>query len=45
MNNDGSVSAIDVLALVNFINTFGSGILPPNLATPPFLDVNGDSAV
>ncbi|MFN9639356.1 MAG: GEVED domain-containing protein [Pirellula sp.] len=45
VNNDGSVSAIDVLALVNFINTFGSGILPPNLATPPFLDVNGDSAV
>lgn len=45
VNNDGSVSAIDVLALVNFINTFGSGILPVNLATPPFLDVNGDSAV
>jgi hypothetical protein len=47
VNNDGFVSAIDVLAVVNAINSSGGAgfLLPINFPTPPFLDVDGDSAV
>lgn len=45
VDNDGFVSAIDALVLINFINTFGGGVLPQNLSRPPYLDVDGDSLV
>ncbi len=49
VNADGSVSPIDVLVLVNYINTNSiSAHLPfPNggVAGPPYLDVNGDGFV
>lgn len=38
---DGFVSPIDVLILVNDINTNGFRTLPTSLATPPYLDTNG----
>ncbi|MCY2983372.1 MAG: tandem-95 repeat protein [Planctomycetota bacterium] len=39
---DGFVSPIDVLILVNDINTNGFRTLPTTLATPPYLDPNGN---
>lgn len=48
-NNDGSVSPIDVLVLINDLNSFGARALPvPPVAPfipPPFLDVNGDGSI
>ena len=49
VDNDGGVSALDVLALVDNINQYGVRILPsesplgPN--PPPYLDVDGDDYV
>jgi hypothetical protein len=47
VNGDGSVSPIDVLQLVNYLNFNGSGPLPfpTTLSTPPYLDVNGDGYI
>jgi len=49
INNDGQITAGDVLALINEINARGSRDLatgsPPALAPPPFLDPNGDGAI
>jgi len=47
VNNDGSISPIDVLQLVNYINFNGAGRLPfpVTLAIPPYLDVDGDGSV
>jgi hypothetical protein len=47
VNADGFVSPIDVLQLVNYINTTGGGRLPfpSTTAAPPYLDVNGDGSV
>lgn len=44
VNGDGFVSPIDVLQLVNYVNTNGSSALPfpPASSGPPYLDVNGD---
>jgi len=39
---DGFVSPIDVLILVNDINSNGFRTLPVTLGTPPFLDPNGN---
>jgi|GEM_PF-1657119 len=46
VNNDGCVTARDVLLIINRINTFGSGPLPtPRPAGAGFFDVNGDGAL
>ncbi|MFN9640532.1 MAG: tandem-95 repeat protein [Pirellula sp.] len=45
VDNDGFVSAIDVLVLVNDINANGQRVLPTGLTPPPFLDVNGDGSL
>jgi VCBS repeat-containing protein len=48
VNNDGFVSAIDALQIINQINKVGQGTpLPPPIpgvnAPPPYYDVNGDN--
>ena len=47
VNNDGFVSPIDALLIINRINTQGSGPLPPpnGSAPPPFYDSNGDNQI
>lgn len=46
VNNDGEVSPIDALLIINDLNARGSRELPgTNTSTPPFIDVNGDSTV
>ena len=47
VNDDGLVSPIDVLIVVNYMNQHGAGPLPsPALkAPPPYLDVNRDGYV
>ena len=46
VNDDGKVTPIDVLILVNRLNTTGAGPLDPdNADPPPFLDVNGDGFI
>jgi hypothetical protein len=47
VNGDGSVSPIDVLQLVNYINFNGAGALPfpVTTAVPPYLDVDGDGSI
>ncbi|MFT7644108.1 MAG: hypothetical protein ACI9G1_005874 [Pirellulaceae bacterium] len=44
VNGDGSISPIDVLLLVNFINEHGVGAPAPE-NPPPFVDVNEDGVV
>lgn len=46
VSNDGIISALDVLLIINEINANGSRSLAgSDLSTPPFVDVNGDSLV
>jgi hypothetical protein len=48
VNNDGQISPIDVLQIVNRLNSSGAGALPvpsPGFAPPPFYDVNGDGNI
>ena len=45
VNDDTFVSAIDVLQIINYINTTGGGQLPIDRVAPPYLDVDGDSFV
>ncbi|XZE21483.1 tandem-95 repeat protein [Pirellulaceae bacterium SH449] len=45
VDNDGFVSPIDVLILINELNLNGSRILPPSAPRPPFLDVDGDGTI
>lgn len=46
VNNDGCVTARDVLLIINRINSFGSGPLSsPRPAGAGFFDVNGDGAL
>ncbi len=43
---DGSIVAGDVLAVINYINSKGSGAVPHNTPFgPPYPDVNGDNQV
>lgn len=46
VNDDGRVSAIDALLVINALNSSHpsdlSGSEPPNPPSPPFIDVNGD---
>ncbi len=48
VSDDGSVSAIDALLIINMINATGAGPLPPpsgSSAPPPFVDVVADNFV
>jgi small nuclear ribonucleoprotein (snRNP)-like protein/putative NADH-flavin reductase len=46
VNDDTFVSADDVLAIINYINAKGSGLLPDDAPNEkPFLDVDGDNNV
>jgi probable HAF family extracellular repeat protein/VCBS repeat-containing protein len=46
VNADGRISAIDALAIINYLNSGQSSLLAEsNLVPPPFLDVNGDERV
>jgi len=46
VNDDTHVAANDVVAVVNYINAFGSGLVPDNASnSQPFNDVNGDNNV
>ncbi len=47
VNNDGFVSPIDALQVLNFLNLNGTTqlTLPVATALPPYLDVNGDGSV
>ncbi|MCB9875897.1 MAG: tandem-95 repeat protein, partial [Planctomycetaceae bacterium] len=45
VNNDGNVSAVDVLQIINDLNANGSRVLPVLSGAPPFLDVNNDGSV
>jgi hypothetical protein len=44
VNNDGSVSPVDALLVINFLNIFGAGSVPGG-SPPPYYDVNSDSFV
>lgn len=46
VDNSTTVEAADVLAVINYINAQGSGLLPENAANQkPYLDVDGDNNV
>ena len=45
VNNDGSVSPIDALIVINQLNTGKQPLRVSALATPPFYDVSGDNFV
>ena len=43
---DGNVVAGDVLKVIDYINAFEAGLLPPRAAIePPYYDVNGDLSI
>ena len=39
-----SVSPLDVLSIINYLNVFGAGNVPAG-SPPPYLDVNGDNQI
>ncbi|MCB9941386.1 MAG: hypothetical protein H6823_24400 [Planctomycetaceae bacterium] len=45
VNNDGAVSPLDALQIINDLNSKGSRILVIADGVPPYLDVNGDGSV
>ena len=48
VNNDGSVTPIDALTVINELNSVGEHVLPtptPGNEPPPYYDVNGDGSV
>lgn len=49
VDNNGFVVPLDVLIIINYLNSSGSGPLPTNPSLdqlpPPYLDVNGDDIV
>ena len=44
VDGDGSVSPLDVLTIVNYLNAFGSGPVGTS-SPPPYLDVDSDNFV
>ena len=44
VDNDGSVTPLDVLRVINYLNNFGPGYVL-NGNPPPYLDVDGDNQV
>ncbi|MBL7044650.1 MAG: hypothetical protein ISR77_38845, partial [Pirellulaceae bacterium] len=45
VNNDGSVSPIDVLLVINHINNVGSSVPAPPETPPPYVNVDGSVTV
>ncbi len=48
VNNDGSITPLDALAIINELNKVGEHVLPAPTAgnqPPPYYDVNGDGSV
>ena len=46
VDNDGSISPLDALVVINYINASGSGTLPAvHDLSKPYLDVDGDQSV
>jgi len=45
VDDDGSVSPLDVLVVINTLNLRGIRLLGPTDFGPPFIDVNGDNSV
>ncbi len=45
VNDDGKITPIDALLVINYLNQHGSGPLPSTYTGPYYLDVNGDNAV
>jgi len=44
VNDDGTVSPIDALLVINYLNTVGGGPVPEG-SPPPFIDVSGDNQI
>ena len=44
VDNDGSVSPLDILSIINYLNVFGAGNVPAG-SPPPYVDVNGDNLI
>jgi hypothetical protein len=45
-NPDGIVTAVDALAIIDFINAFGVGVVPTEATSgPPYYDTTGDDSV
>ncbi len=44
VNDDGEVTPIDALVVINYLNSNGEGPLPVNFTGPYYLDVNGDGS-
>src|SRR5699024_10862202 len=42
---DGQITAADVLAVINFINSKGAGPIQGSPTAPPYVDVNADNEV
>jgi Dockerin type I domain len=48
VNDQGGVTPLDVLLIINYINAYGAGPLPtppPSPGPPPYVDVDGDGQV
>jgi hypothetical protein len=45
VSGDGHVAADDVLMIINTLNAFGSGTVPPDSVGGPYCDVNNDGIV
>ncbi|WP_254510021.1 beta strand repeat-containing protein [Anatilimnocola floriformis] len=45
VNNDGKISAFDVIPVINFLNQFGAQPVPSTGSPPPYLDVNSDNQI
>ena len=44
VNDDGDVSPLDALLVINYLNTFGGGNVPAG-SPPPYIDVSGDNQI
>jgi hypothetical protein len=45
VTNGGDIASDDVMAIINHINSKGSGYFSSSLAVPPYVDVTGDGQV
>ena len=45
VNNDGKISAFDVIPILNFLNQFGIQPVPSTGSPPPYYDVNSDNMI
>ncbi len=44
VNDDGQITAFDVIPIINYLNQFGAGPVPSG-SPPPYLDVNSDNQI